>query len=194
MPPERVALDGMCNGRLVLCVLAVLSVVAAGFLALALPTSAAPCPDKQVPAAAGGFCVSGGPPSRAPTAPEDSPGPDGPGPGQDGAGSAETPPLVTGSVTGSGDSVPAQDSVAGQGTAPAHAGSAGPPSAAGMATPPAVAAVQSRSARTLTAAPPDPGTAGTVTAPMAGYLVAIGGGMLLLSSLFGFMRFRPAAR
>ncbi|WLQ08157.1 hypothetical protein [Arthrobacter oryzae] len=170
----------MCNGRLVLCVLAVLSVVAAGFLALALPANAAPCPDKEPPAASGRVCDSGGPPSPAPTAPAPAI------PLQEGAGSAETQPIVTDPGVAN---VPAQESVPGQGTTPEA--SAGTPSA-GTVTPPGVAAFPSRSARTLTAAPPDSGAAGS--GPMAGYLVAIGGGMLLLSSVFGFMRFRPAAR
>ncbi|MDV8147817.1 hypothetical protein [Arthrobacter sp. B10-11] len=172
----------MCNGRLVLCVLAVLSVVAAGFLALALPASAAPCPDKEPPAASGRVCDSGGPPSPAPTAPAPA------GPVQGGAGSAETQPIVTDPGVAN---VPAQETVSGEGTAPAPSASAGTPSA-GTVTPPGVATFPSRSARTLTAAPPDSGAAGS--GPMAGYLVAIGGGMLLLSSVFGFMRFRPAAR
>ena len=185
-------MDGMCNRRLVLCVLAVLSVVAAGVLAFALPASAAPCPDKQVPAAAGGFCVSGGPPSPAPASPATDPaGTASPGSGQGGAGSAETQPVVPGSGV---ENVPTQESVAGQGTVPAPAASAGAPAAARPVTTPATTPAPSRSARTLTAAPPDDGSAEAGTVPMAGYLVAIGGGMLLLSSVFGFMRFRPAAR
>jgi hypothetical protein len=180
----------MCNGRLVLCVLAVLAFVAAGVLAFAIPASAAPCPDKQVPAAAGGFCVSRGPPSPAPTSSAISPDePAAPGPVEGRAGSAETRPVVTGSGV---ENVPSQGSVAGQGSMPAPTAPVGSPSAA---TPPAGAeSPPSRSARTLTAAPPDSRRAEAGTVPVAGYLIAIGGGMLLLSSAFGFMRFRPGAR
>jgi hypothetical protein len=173
----------MCNGRLVLCVLAVLSVVAAGFLALAVPASAAPCPDKQGPAAAGKSCVSGGPPSKGPEEPATAPvAPASPGP-------VETQPIGSGA-----DNVPAQDTAAGQETAPAPGTAAGTPSAQIAVVPPAETELPSRSARTLTAAPPDSGTPEAFSAPVAGYLVAIGGGMLLLSSVFGFLRVRPAAR
>ncbi|MBP1233630.1 hypothetical protein JOE40_003274 [Arthrobacter sp. PvP102] len=183
----------MRNGRLVLCILAVLSVVAAFFLGVAAPASAAPCPDKQVPAAAGGFCVSGGPPSPAPTASATAPaGPASPEPPQGGSGPAGTQPAVPGSAA---ENLPSQESVAGLGSASAPSASAGTPSAAGFATPARVSSpVPSRSARTLTAAPPDSGSAAAGTVPLAGYLMAIGGGMLLLSAAFGFLRIRPAAR
>jgi hypothetical protein len=183
----------MCNGRLVLCVLAVLSVVAAGVLALAVPASAAPCPDKQVPAAAGGFCVKGGPPSPAPTSSAPSPAdPDGTGPGQGGVRPAETQPVVTGSGV---ESVPARQAVASQRSSPTPAASSGSPSAAAFAATPAVAApTASRSARTLKAAAPASGGAEPGTVPVAGYLIAMGGGMLLLSSVFGLMRIRPGGQ
>lgn len=183
----------MRNGRLVPCILAVLSVVAFFFLGIAAPASAEPCPDKQVPAAAGGFCVSGGPPSPAPaSAPTAPAGPASPGPAQGGSGPADTQPVVPGSAA---ENLPSQESVAGQGTAPAPSASAGTPSGAGFATPAkASSPMPSRSARTFAAALPDSGRAGAGTVPLAGYLVAIGGGMLLLSAAFGFMRFRPAAR
>jgi hypothetical protein len=182
----------MCNGRLVLCVLAVLSVVAAGILAFAVPAGAAPCPDKQVPAAAGGFCVKGGPPSPAPTSSAASPDePAAPGNGQGGARPADTPPVGNRSDV---ESVPAQGTVTGQGSSPAPATSAGPPSAAALTARPAEAATPpSRSARTLAAAPPGSVRAEVEIVPVAGYLIAIGGGMLLLSSAFGFTRVRPGA-
>jgi hypothetical protein len=175
----------MCNGRLVLRVLAVLSVIAAGFFALTLPVSAAPCPDKQVPAAAGKSCLSGGP-AKGPSAPEPSPvDPAAPAP-------VDMPAPATGPNAGD---PPSQESPSGQETVPDPAASAGPPSAATAAAAPAeTASGPSRSARTLTTAPAESDTAGAGSAPMAGYLVALGGGMLLLSSVFGFMRFRPAAR
>ncbi|MDR6504668.1 hypothetical protein [Arthrobacter oryzae] len=182
----------MCNGRLVLCVLAVLSLVAAGVLSLAGPASAAPCPDKQVPAAAGGFCVKGGPPSPAPTSSAPSPAdPDNPGSGQGGARPAETQPAATGSDV---ESVPSREAVSGLGSSPTPIASPRSPSAAAFAAPPAAAPTPSRSTRMLTAALPDSGRAEAGSIPVAGYLVAIGGGMLVLSSAFGFMRFRPAAR
>ncbi|KIS29212.1 hypothetical protein TV39_00125 [Arthrobacter sp. SPG23] len=184
----------MRNGRLVPCILAVLSVVAAFFLAFAGPASAEPCPDKQVPAAAGGFCVSGGPPSPAPTSSSTAPaGAVSPGPARGGAGPVDTQPLLPGSGA---EDVPPQGNMAGQESGAAPPASAEPPSATQPATPPAkaVSPSPSRSARTLTAAPPDSGRSGAGGVPLAGYLVAVGGGMLLLSSAFGFMRFRPAAR
>lgn len=185
-------MDGMCNRRLVLCVLAVLSVVAAGVLALAVPAGAEPCPGKQVPTAAGGFCVPGGPPSPDPTSSETSPAvPGGSGPRRGDAGPAETEPVVTGSDV---ENVPSEEAVAGQGS-PAPTASPRSPSAAAFAAPPAGAVpTPSRSARMLTAALPDSGSAGARTVPVAGYLVAIGGGMLVLSSAFGFVTLRPAAR
>jgi hypothetical protein len=186
-------LDGMCNRRLVLCVLAVLSVVAAGVLAFAVPAGAEPCPGKQVPAAAGGFCVPGGPPSPDPTSSATSPAePAGSGAGRGGQGPADPQPVVTGSGP---ENVPPQEGVAGQGSTPAPTVSAGSPSGGGPAARPAGAASHpSRSARTLTAAPPDSSRTEAGAVPVAGFLVAVGGGMLLLSSAFGFLRFRPAAR
>ncbi|MDQ0077701.1 hypothetical protein [Arthrobacter oryzae] len=100
-------------------------------------------------------------------------------------------PIDTGSDPGS---VPAGEAVAGQGSS-APATSPGPASAAAFAGPPVrSASPPSRSARALTAAPPDSAPAGTGTAAVAGYLIASGGGMLLLSSGFGFMRIRPGAQ
>ena len=184
----------MRNGRLVPCILAVLAVVVGFFLAFAGPAGAEPCPDKRVPAAAGGFCVSGGPPSPASTPSSTAPaGAVSPGPAQGGAGPVDTRPVLPGSGA---ENVPPQGNMAGQESGPAPAASAEPPSAAQPATPPirAVSPMPSRSARTLTAAPPDSGRGGAGGVPLAGYLVAVGGGMLLLSSAFGFMRFRPSAR
>lgn len=92
--------------------------------------------------------------------------------------------------------MPLQETIAGQGTEPANAASAGSPSRAGTAAAPAGSAPSSpsRSARTLTAAPSDSGGVEAGTVPVAGYLIAVGGGLLLLSSAFGLMRFRPGAR
>jgi hypothetical protein len=91
--------------------------------------------------------------------------------------------------------MPLQETIAGQGPEAASAASAGSPSRAGTATPAgSEPPLPSRSARTLTAAPSDSGGVEAGTVPVAGYLIAIGGGLLLLSSAFGFLRFRPGAR
>ncbi|MBT2536025.1 hypothetical protein [Arthrobacter sp. ISL-69] len=137
--------------------------------------------------------MKGGPPSPAPTSSASSPAePDSPGPGQGGARPAETRPVVTGSDV---ESVPSQGAVTGQGSSPTLATSAGAQPTAALATPPAMTpSPLSRSARTLAAAPPGSSRAEQGTVPVAGYLIAIGGGMLLLSSVFGFMRIRPGAQ
>ncbi|MEO5317325.1 hypothetical protein PV761_01860 [Arthrobacter sp. CC3] len=182
----------MRNGRLVPCILAVLSVVAACLLAFAVSASAAPCSDKKGPAADAGSCDSGGPPSRAPASPATSPEPAAPGTIQDGTGPGQVQPVVTGSGE---EDMPLQETIAGQGPEAASAASAGSPSRAGTATPAgSEPPLPSRSARTLTAAPSDSGGVEAGTVPVAGYLIAIGGGLLLLSSAFGFLRFRPGAR
>ena len=182
----------MCNGRLVLCVLAALFAVAAGVLAFPAPATAEPCPEKQVPAAAGGFCVPGGPPSSEPSPPDTSPAaPASPDPEPGDAAPAETQPVVTGPTV---ESIPPREGLAGAGSTPVSTSSGAPASATGLAAPPQAKAPRqpSRSGRMLAAASPDPGAAGTL--PVAGYLIAIGGGMLLLSAAFGFMRFGPGAR
>ncbi|MBT2596990.1 hypothetical protein [Arthrobacter sp. ISL-72] len=183
----------MCNGRLVLCVLAALFAVAAGVLSFPARAMAEPCPEKQVPAAAGGFCVPGGPPSSEPSPPDPSPAaPARPDPGPGDAAPAETQPVVTGPTV---ESIPPREGVAGAGTTPVSIPAGAPPSHASFAATPRGKASQpsSRSGRILAVASPElGGAAGTV--PVAGYLIAIGGGMLLLSAAFGLMRFRPGAR
>ncbi|CAN7150703.1 hypothetical protein LJR078_000107 [Arthrobacter sp. LjRoot78] len=183
----------MRNGRLIPCILAVLSVAAACLLAFAVSASAAPCADKKGPAADADSCVSGGPPSRTPASSATAPAGPASGTAQDGTGPGEAQPVVTGSGE---EDMPLQETIAGQEPEPAPVVSSGSPSRAGMAASQAGSAPPSpsRSARTLTAAPSDSGGVEAGTVPVAGYLIATGGGLLLLSSAFGFMRFRPGAQ
>jgi hypothetical protein len=187
---------------MVLGILAVWSAVVMSVLAFPATAAAGPCPPGQVPVAGGGFCVPLSPlfpapttPGQSPTATPASPAPTGPVPGEP-VPSATSPVVMdSGSqAPGSSPTEPGQSPAAGAATPSSSESSPMPASLA----PPASTRAPSETTHPETAAGASRGgpaarpQAPSTLIPLAGYLLAFGGMMLLASSAVGLMRQRPA--